>query len=110
MPQFSQAGMSQEVGVPEPSPWQTQSPMRDDVPIVLQTGNFYLDNNAMLAQVSQQCRQNRELERRVSAMFRDFWPQVMEEIHNYYPANTSGAENSEFLDLDDVDGTMASTL
>ena len=32
-------------------------------------------------------------------MFRDFWPQVMEEIHNYYPANTSGAENSEFLDL-----------
>lgn len=32
-------------------------------------------------------------------MFRDFWPEVMQEIHNYYPANASGADNSEFLDL-----------
>ena len=99
VPKFSQVGMSQEFGVPEPSPWQTQTPMRDTGPQILQTGNFYLDNNSMLAQVSQQCRQNKELERKVSSMFRDFWPQVMQEINKYYPANESGADNSEFLDL-----------
>ena len=97
---YSQAGMSQEVGLPEPSPWQTQTPMRDDeVVIPTNTGDLYLDNNAMLQQISQQCRQNKELERRVSALFRDFWPLVMQEISNFYPSNTSGVQNSQYLDL-----------
>ena len=100
MAKYSQAGFSQDVGLPEPSPWQTQTPMRDeDIIVQTSTGDMYLDNNAMLQQISQQCRQNKELERRLSVMFRDFWPQVMEEINKFFPSNTSGAENSQYLDL-----------
>ena len=93
---FSQGGLSQEIGVPEPSPGAMATPVRNDTPRL--TGHWYNDHCAYIAQLASYAEKDKEIANYASKVIKEGHMRVMRMIETKFPANPEGLENSEFID------------